>query len=639
MKPNTLFLPLCLLGLLCSCGQGPTPAPSSEETRPDSSESSVSPEESSPSNDESSSSLEDRPSSLSFQDAADILLSCVNNEGFASEETRVETTSRDAFSKVDEASLSLFKDDSSLAQGTISTSDAGITATYARKVDYGYEKIRGTDTNVYDLKRRYEAKIFDGDDKANDVAYKMYVFHNENEAAGFEEGSYLLQKDAPLYATFRLVEETIDFLALVASSPYLSQMGIVGYAVSYDGEAASFSLNGRYSLTEEGIRSTYAYAHSFRVDLALRRLLSFSSLVEQEDVSLEDASDKTVARSKVEGSLTYGEKAEAPVDAMQAKDYFLTSIEEVALLNASREEIVDETGIALGSTSYVFAKPKVYLPSTARDVSEYSLTPVSSTSSAVIALEETAGGNYFSVVGAGEATLRFAYYGLSDLGVYEVCYLDVPVRVYEAEIESVSFSSILSPEASDNTLLVGRTYKQTCYVSPSYARGSLEAVSSDPTVLKVTIENGTLSLTPKAKGSATIRVSVAGKPGVFNEETFDVIDPISPESLPSLLQEKPWSIDESTYGWTATFTFLSDGKGKIHFVDNVGPVEGTFTYAVTLKGNVSIKGIKMEVTSLNSDLAVRFSENAGVVTMTKTMYKISFASDTMVRNYVLSRAI
>ncbi|MDD7619158.1 MAG: hypothetical protein PUJ43_04845, partial [Bacillales bacterium] len=216
MKPNTLFLPLCLLGLLCSCGQGPTPAPSSEESRPDSSESSVSPEESSPSNDESSSSLEDRPSSLSFQEAADVLLSCVNNEGFASEETRVETTSRDAFSKVDGASLSLFKDDSSLARGTISTSDAGITATYARKVDYGYEKIRGTDTNVYDLKRRYEAKIFDGDDKANDVAYKMYVFHNENEAAGFEEGSYLLQKDAPLYATFRLVEETIDFLALVA---------------------------------------------------------------------------------------------------------------------------------------------------------------------------------------------------------------------------------------------------------------------------------------------------------------------------------------------------------------------------------------------------------------------------------------
>ena len=186
---------------------------------------------------------------------------------------------------------------------------------------------------------------------------------------------------------------------------------------------------------------------------------------------------------------------------------------------------------------------------------------------------------------------------------------------------------------------MGRTYKQTCYVSPSYARGSLEAVSSDPEVLTVTVENGTLTLTPKAKGNATIRVAVSGKPEVYAEETFDVINPIAPESLPSLLQEKPWTIDESIWGWTATFTFLSDGKGKIHYVDNVGPVEGVFTYAITLKGNVSIKGIKMEVSSLNSDLAVRFSENAGVVTMTKTMYKISFASDTQVRSYVLSRAI
>ena len=74
-------------------------------------------------------------------------------------------------------------------------------------------------------------------------------------------------------------------------------------------------------------------------------------------------------------------------------------------------------------------------------------------------------------------------------------------------------------------------------------------------------------------------------------------------------------------------------------MDNFGPVEGTFTYAVTLKGNVSIKGITMEDSSLNSQLAMRFSENAGVVTMTKTMYKISFASDTQVRSYVLSRAI
>ncbi|MGN1261701.1 MAG: hypothetical protein ACI4UT_01365, partial [Candidatus Enteromonas sp.] len=382
MNHKRLLLPLCLPGLLCSCGEGPKASSSSEEKDPvaDSSSRGEGSSIDFPASEDESSSLEPRPASLSFEETADILLSCVDAEGLVSAETRKETTSRDAFFKVDEASLSLYKDSSSFARGSISTSEEGQIKTYARKVDFGYEKIRGTDTNVYDLKRRYEAKIFDGDDARDDVAYKMYVFESQKEAAGFAEGTYLLEKDAALYSSFRLVEETIDFLSLLASSPYLSQMGIAGYAVTYEGDVASFSLKGSYSLTEEHIKSTYSYEHSFRVDLSLNRLLSFASLVEQGDVNVQDASDSTLATSKIEGSLVYGEKLEAPESIMQAKDYFLESISEVALLDASRKEIEDLKGVALGSTTYLFAKPKAYDPSSARDVSEYSLAPVSSTS-------------------------------------------------------------------------------------------------------------------------------------------------------------------------------------------------------------------------------------------------------------------
>lgn len=572
---------------------------------------------------------------LTFDEAVDLLLGCRAYEGSISSEIRTETYTRGSYVKQDKEVLSVFLDGSSLGKGELSTSISSKVTAYDHRVEFQTERFRGSDGSVVSLERRIEATEY-SDSSHDSEASKQYVLPSNASSDGFADGSYIYESEKPYSATLGLSKEYAILVAGMGASPYLSQKGILGFEIEEGETSTTYSMEGSYSLTEDYLETTYTYSSSFV--LSSKGLEEFTYSLSQTDTEMEDKNNTTTGITSISGSLVYETRDPVPSGVMKASDFFLESVEEVSLLDSSRNVIENPNAIYYGSTMYLFGYPLRYTPSKVLGLNEYILTPFSSNNEEVVELEVTSSGSYFLVKGSGSAELTFAYIGLDNEGIYDVCYVSTNITVIPSPIASVRFSSLFTPEVTENTLLMGRTYRQNLIISPSYGVGTLLATSSDPEVLSVTLSSGTLAFTPHKEGSVVIRVECQESPEVYCEETLTVQEPIEGGEIPALLASYSWYYKD-IYDWEVTFHFDELGNVTYSYVNTMGPVEGKASYSISLFGNIILSSFEANNeadASVDDILFIRFGENGGVLTEVEGVYKLAFESETMYKTYTLT---
>lgn len=606
-----LILPLLVLALpLVACGDvGPTVSTSSSETETGGSvvtssatitsgtESSSSDTEAGGSATSSSSPLEgggtedssdpdsepepELAKTLTFDEAYGLLKTASEHEKTASKETRrqVDTTATDlSYSYLEEETLDIYEDGSAEAKGTVTSFEDG---TKVDSMDLLRRKALLTDkiydavdlvARTYDL--YYEVTDYSKDhfhgSVYSDEATRIFALDNPDPT--LESDGYILKKDIPQAVTYQHAARAASNISTWQADPYVAQTGIDTFALKEgEGAVGTYATAIEYEIDGDlDDTITYTYEMEFTLDFATGRLLDCLTTVEQVDVSNSDPTDVYTTIVEDGGTIEYGTRAALPATAVDPHDYFLQDVTDVAILDAGREE-VDPDSFPKES-SLVFALPKDYEPSKALALDEWSLTPYGTSDDAVVAID----GGFFEVVGHGDVTLTWSYYGL-DGDVWKE--KTVQKAIHINEFDDPTSIEIYGWNIPD-TMVVGETATTYVWVNPSSAKQEFEATSSNQDVMTVTadLEAGEITVTAVGAGQATIAVAVPGT-NLKDEVTVTVVAPaeMTPEEF---LTSNYFVIDDDGTTSEITIHFYEDGTGYEKEEGSAGVYEYNFEWSV-----------------------------------------------------------
>ena len=604
-----LILPLLVLALsLVACGDvGPTVSISSSETETGSSiasssttitggtESSSSDIEAGGSETSSSSPLEgggtedssdpdsepepELAKTLTFDEAYGLLKTASEHEKTASKETRrqVDTTATDmSYSYLEEETLDIYEDGSAAATGTVTSFEDG---TKVDSMDLLRRKALLTDkiydaadlvARTYDL--YYEVTDYSKDhfhgSVYSDQATRIFALDNPDPTLGSD--GYILMEDVPQAVTYQHAARAASNISTWQADPYVAQTGIDTFTLKEgEGQVGTYATAIEYEIDGDlDDTITYTYEMEFTLDFATGRLLNCLTTVEQVDVSNSDPDDVYTTIVEDGGTIEYGTRAALPDTAVDPHDYFLQDVTDVAILDADREEVDPETFPK--ESSLVFALPKDYEPSKALALDEWSLTPYGTSDDAVVAID----GGFFEVVGHGDVTLTWSYYGL-DGDVWKEKTVQKAIHINEFDDPTgIEIYGWNIPDA----MVVGETATTYVWVNPSSAKQEFEATSSNEDVMTVTadLEAGEITVTAVGAGQATITVSVPGT-NLKDEVTVTVVAPAEmtgEEFLTGNVFELVYQTE------TIHMTFEADGTGRQLEMAENRDYEFTFTWSV-----------------------------------------------------------
>ena len=605
-----LILPLLVLALpLVACGDtGPTVSTSSSETETGSSIASssatiTSGTESSSSDieaggspasssspleggdgDSSSSTSEPEPEPelakmLTFDEAYGLLKTASEHEKTASKETRrqVDTTATDlSYSYLEEETLDIYEDGSAEATGTVTSFEDGAKVD---SMDLLRRKVLLTDkiydavdlvARTYDL--YYEVTDYSKDhfhgSVYSDEATRIFALDNPDPTLGSD--GYILKEDIPQAVTYQHAARAASNISTWQADPYVAQTGIDTFTLKEgEGAVGTYATAIEYEIDGDlNDTITYTYEMEFTLDFATGRLLDCLTTVEQVDVNNSDPDDVYTTIVEDGGTIEYGTRVALPATAVDPHDYFLQDVTDVAILDAGREE-VDPDSFPKES-SLVFALPKDYEPSKALALDEWSLTPYGTSDDAVVAID----GGFFEVVGHGDVTLTWSYYGL-DGDVWQE--KTVQKSIHINEFDDPTGIEIYGWNIPD-TMVVGETATTYVWVEPGSAKQEFEATSSNQDVMTVTadLEAGEITVTAVGAGEATITVSVPGT-NLKDEVTVTVVAPAEmtgEEFLTGNVFELVYQTE------TIHMTFEADGTGRQLEMAESRDYEFTFTWSV-----------------------------------------------------------
>lgn len=282
-----------------------------------------------------------------------------------------------------------------------------------------------------------------------------------------------------------------------------------------------------------------------------------------------DASQKPTSSSKYKATFVLGEDNKEEI-TFDVSKYYITSVDEFYVSSYSDKENND--GLAQAG-QYVDIRINKFSPATALNVDEFEIVESSNTS--VIEINSFTGSA--KAVKSGEATLTIAD----------------PIRsvsvTKKVTVTSPSLNSIWI-SITNKTLKVDDTATIKIEAYPTESDEELEAISSDPTVVKIgeiSADRKSLSIKGLKEGTSNITVRSKNNPDVTSRALTITVEKKQEE------QPTDWLIgtwkntatatneDKDTITFNTTFTFNSDGSGKI--VQKVTRVaydnEATFNWA------------------------------------------------------------
>ncbi len=602
-----LILPLLVLALpLVACGDvGPTVSTSSSETETSSSDSEDGGTATSSSSaideggttsssssilegggEESSSSSTSEPEpelakTLTFDEAYGLLKTASEHEKTASKETRrqVDTTATDlSYSYLEEETLDIYEDGSAEAKGTVTSFEGG---TKVDSMDLLRRKALLTDKiyDAVDLVARtyelyYEVTDYSKDhfhgSVYSDEATRIFALDNPDPTLGSD--GYILKEDIPQAVTYQHAARAASNISTWQADPYVAQTGIDTFALKEgEGQVGTYGTTIEYEIDGDlDDTITYTYEMEFTLDFATGRLLDCLTTVEQVDVSNSNPTDVYTTIVEDGGTIEYGTRVALPATAVDPHDYFLQDVTDVAILDAGREE-VDADSFPKES-SLVFALPKDYEPSKALALDEWSLTPYGTSDDAVVAID----GGFFEVVGHGDVTLTWSYYGL-DGDVWKEKTVQKAIHINEFDDPtSIEIYGWNIPE----TMVVGDTATTYVWVEPGSAKQEFEATSSNEDVMTVTadLEAGEITVTAVGAGEATITVAVPGT-SIKDEVTVNVVAPAE-ITAEEFLTSNYFVIDDEGTTAEITIRFYEDGTGYEKEDGDAGVFEYNFEWSV-----------------------------------------------------------
>lgn len=264
-----------------------------------------------------------------------------------------------------------------------------------------------------------------------------------------------------------------------------------------------------------------------------------------------DASQKPTSSSKYKATFVLGEDNKEEI-TFDVSKYYITSIDEFYVSSYSDKENND--GLAQAG-QYVDVRINKFSPATALNVDEFKIVESSDTS--VIEINSFTGSA--KAVKSGEATLTIAD----------------PIRSVTATkkvtVKSPSLNSIWI-SITNKTLKIDDTATIKIEAYPTESDEKLEAISSDPTVVEIgeiSADRKSLSIKGLKEGTSNITVRSKNNPNVISRALTITVEKKQVE------QPTDWIIgtwkntttatneDEDIITFNTTFTFNSDGSGKI----------------------------------------------------------------------------
>ncbi|MCR5091970.1 MAG: hypothetical protein K6B51_04685 [Bacilli bacterium] len=615
-----------------------TPTPSSE--MPGSSASI--PESSTTTPTPSSSNGESEDHTMTFSAVVDLLSKGIAvKEGKASSESLTTTTGRDGHNTITSLQASLFNDNTSRVDGTVTSETANYT--YQKRAGVVKDKIN-YGGSISELELFATATDY-GDPNKKDEATKQYIFNTDAEAkANSVSDGYILKGQENFYSSLQLTQKLYLYAGTLATSAYVSQTGVKGFDYAYDeNEDCIFSTNVSYSYTEEGIIEEITYTASFKMDKGWDKLKSIDLTMVQKETRENDPTDTSTYTDKSQGSIVYGTKGAVSEGSINVNDYFMSDVTEIDILNDQRQ-VVENSTIYEGTSHYIFALPKTYTPATAADVSEWSLTPVASTNEDIVECVSDNSGSFFEIQDVGTVTLTWEYLGKNSNNIWEFKTITKEVTIDYAPITEIAFTNQFSPAVTNNALTAGNIYTQRITINPSYGKGTIVASSSDTDTLVVSIDQSgsyvSLKLVPLKSGTAVVTVKVEGNDDTAISETFRIAA-IPAADIPNILTAASWSIND-LYLDTITLTFAANNTGTWiwDYTDNSNnPVHEQGDFAWTIKnGRVKITSFFNSNDEEYEYLNNHFAESAGLLAMTPDGgYSLTFGSDTYMKDYIFYR--
>lgn len=518
---------------------------------------------------------------LTFDEAYGLLKTASEHEKTASKETRrqVDTTATDlSYSYLEEETLDIYEDGSSEVKGTVTSFEDGtkvdsmdLLRRKALLTDKIYDGVTLT-SHEYDL--YYEVTDYSKDHfhgtVYSDQATRIFALDDPDPTLGSD--GYILKEDIPQAVTYQHAARAASNISTWQADPYVAQTGIDTFALKEgEGQVGTYGTTIEYEIDGDlDDTITYTYEMEFTLDFATGRLLDCLTTVEQVDVSNSDPDDIYTTIVEDGGTIEYGTRVALPATAADPRDYFLQDVTDVAILDAGREE-VDPDSFPKES-SFVFALPKDYEPSKALALDEWSLTPYGTSGDAVVAID----GGFFEVVGHGDVTLTWSYYGLED-GVWKE--KTVQKAIHINEFDDPTSIEIYGWNIPD-TMVVGDTATTYVWVEPSLAKQEFEATSSNEDVMTVTadLEAGEITVTAVGAGEATITVSVPGT-NLKDEVTVTVVAPAE-ITAEEFLTSNYFVIDDEGTTAEITIRFYEDGTGYEKEDGDAGVFEYNFEWSV-----------------------------------------------------------
>lgn len=544
---------------------------------------------------------------VAFEDAYNKILLLSDSEAKNASNVKIETTTQ-AGSLVNKKveNYIQYADETSSSSGTFTRLTDGVE-TYS--TTFNSVKTKLTDKykiegEVYSFDMFTQVIDYEDDNSPitsiKDSYVKKFIVNSDSEAqqGGLDSDEYILASNFVNETSAKSSILLANFIAYcISSNVYITQLGLTTFNVSYDETSEQFiySFNASYSYDGDLNNTVEEYISlSYILNKSKTNLLSYDSEYKTIYKSTIDEDDQYVSTNGYKATITYGTKpTEKDSSVINANSYFLESISEIGLLarNSNFNDINVDPSAVPESCSYIFGYAKTYSPKKALNVS---LNPISSSNPEVI--EFSSDTNEFHILSKGTSTLTFGYYK-KFAGVYSYTTTTVDVTITDAQVESIKFIQKTCWYAYCS-LVEGQTYNWDISVSPSKASKAITAVSSDPTVLEVSVdEDNNLILNALKEGPATITVTSVATPSVSASYHYYVLS--SSEDYEAYLTNNSF-LHKSPYGYTFTLTFNKDGTGQGVQLITEGEhkdetINSTFTW--TLEGTV----VKFSNWSKNTD--------------------------------------
>lgn len=468
----------------------------------------------------------------------------------------------------------------------------------------------------------YENENMGGNDY-KDSAKKNFIFESDDEAtaAGLSKGQYVTATDLLESTSTSVAYDLASYISsYLITNVYVPQTGIDTFSYSKDSNGnVSYICIVNYSVTnDEDFNDTQYHNINIQFVTDAKQTKLISTAVNYDFADMREGEEEDAYFNEVHWDATpeYGTRKDVPSDAIDVSNYFLQEITDVELYTRENNDAaIDPSNIIYSSSyNYLFARAKSYKPEKSVDIS---ITGAGSTNSNVINFTDD---GYFEIVGPGTTTLSFVYFGKDDDNVYREKTFYKDVTVVAPNPDKIRSTATIA----DNTLTVGQTYTFSVYVTPIKATQDIVIDSnSNPNVLSVNIDkDNNVTITALASGQSTITFKVNGYESVTASMTFIVAS--ADIDLATIITQKTYLCDLSSYGYTFSLKFNADGTGERIQHINASGKEYTDTFTYTISGN------KIAFASWSNGAPKQFE--TGIITQDGD--KITCSSESETKDYI-----